>query len=269
MPTPTAIANLIENFQIARDDVGRVTVTQSLHAKDLPGATPLEQLSYAFANYVPPFGALLGDFPVVVLCMGASVKAWGTADAEILITYRSPDLTVPRTGNQGQIEIGTTLTASQTDFDAENQALPVGQRQAIEVSYTPPAAGAVTRTAPARAAMLAPRSTLVIERTESAQPGAASRSYVGVTNSQPWNGADANTYLCTSITGRSSDGGITYVVTYTFEYDPVSNFRSVVFWEDPITRTRPVLSAQDIADGNGIAWVTVYGSADFNELGLI
>jgi len=62
---------------------------------------------------------------------------------------------------------------------------------------------------------------------------------------------------------------VTYVVTYTFEYDPVNNFESVVFWEDPITRSRPVLTAEDIADGNGIEWVTVYGSADFNDLGLI
>jgi hypothetical protein len=90
-----------------------------------------------------------------------------------------------------------------------------------------------------------------------------------MTNSQTWNGADPNTYLCTSITGRSNDGGVTYVVTYTFEYDPVNFFQSIVFWEDPITRTRPVLTAEDIASSNGVELVTVYQSVDFNALGLI
>lgn len=268
MPSPSAITDLIERLQIQRDDLGRVTVTRSIHAKDLPGSSALDQLNYAYANYVPPAGSILAGFTPSVLCLGASVKAWGNADAEIVINYRTPDSSTPGSGNAGQIEIGTTLTQSQTNFDAANLALPPDSRQPIQVSYTPPGSS-VTRTVPGRAAVLVPRSTLVIERTETSQPGVVSRSYVGKTNSTTWLGEAAGSFLCTSITGRSNDGGATYVVTYTFDFDPVDSFQSVVFWEDPMTRARPALSPSDMSAGNGVTWVTVYGSADFNALGLV
>lgn len=93
--------------------------------------------------------------------------------------------------------------------------------------------------------------------------GDRARNFVGTLNNEPVFGDPVRTWLCTRIDGVSDDGGITYNVTYEFQYNPET-------WDPVIVFTNPE-TGKPVANpvwGESIRRVRVYRLADFFELGL-
>jgi hypothetical protein len=113
---------------------------------------------------------------------------------------------------------------------------------------------------------LVPNTTISVTRRESGSPGFKSRTYVGKVNAGSWSrdpGALARTWLCTAITGRSTDGGSTYEVNYQFQYREETWDETVVYMDTETGRP-----AVGITDGDGIEEYIIYQTANFNALGL-
>lgn len=121
---------------------------------------------------------------------------------------------------------------------------------------------------------LIPERTIVITRQEVITGPAVSemaRDFVGKVNRSGWllaPGDLSHTWLCNGIEGVSNDNGLSYVITYSFQYRE-DKWTQTVIYLDPNTGRPP----PDVAkgEGNTISSKNTYamqGNADFNELGL-
>lgn len=162
-----------------------------------------------------------------------------------------------------RIDIGTSAHQDETDFRYDDAGNKIGIKVFKKDSSAPRTAeeeqGGVVP-------ILAPKSTIVYRRRELGSPGAKSKEYGGKVNSGTWSldtTAVAGNWLCTGINGSSVDGGKTYDVVYTFEYD-ARFWIERAFWIDPKTgKPNP-----DSAEGDGFLDCTIYESIDFNGLNL-
>lgn len=93
-----------------------------------------------------------------------------------------------------------------------------------------------------------------------------SKRYQGTVNRDVWNidpVALPNQWLCTTLSGRTIDGGVSYQVTYRFIHNP--NFwNAKVVFIDPNTG-KP---AKNLVEGVSKADVIVYEERNFNPLNL-
>jgi hypothetical protein len=171
--------------------------------------------------------------------------------------------------NYAEIEVGTSLEQVETNKDTDGNL--------ITVSYTYPADYKLddkkrnqTITQSGTVSTSAPKSSIVYSRRETGSPGSKSREYVGNVNAAGWQldqdspGADARTWKCMSIVGRSQDGGVTFDVTYVFEYRADT-------WEEWVRFVNPDdgKTPSDVAAA-GLKRVLPYGivEKDFDLLGL-
>lgn len=174
---------------------------------------------------------------------------------------------VTRPGFQPQldtVEVGGTLSQIETNLDRFGDV--------IEVSYTYPSDypddsySSKTFTTGGLVSKFVPEHTIVVSRIETANPSRAAIDYVGTVNSGPWSldlYAGVGTWLCTGIVGRSPDAGITYTVTYTFQYR-ADTWTTTVAYISPDTGRPP----SDLVDGTGINAYQLYPIMNFNGLGL-
>ena len=117
--------------------------------------------------------------------------------------------------------------------------------------------------------------TIIVTRQEDISGAALNnkvRDFVGTINNAGWllaPGDPAGVWLCAGIEGISNDNGLTYVVTYSFQYR-ADYWEITVVYIDPNTGRPPKdlafgTSEGDIGSRNRYAFQE---SADFNELGL-
>ncbi len=157
-----------------------------------------------------------------------------------------------------RIDIGTSANQEETNIDSDGTVMKV-----FKVGSTAPRTkeeqqgGTVSKQVP--------KSTIVYRRRELGSPGEKSKEFVGKTSAGPWS-LDQGTisqWLCTGITGTSIDGGKTYDVTYTFEFD-INQWFARVYWIDPTTGK----ADSDSTEGDGWEEFEIYDSIDFNLLDL-
>lgn len=111
-----------------------------------------------------------------------------------------------------------------------------------------------------------PRPTLRFQRKESINPVLRSLDFVGTVNSFGiWNGA-ARTWLCTGIDGSSSDGGVTYDVTYEFTFN--LNTWDIGVRPQRQDGTYPIESTAKPGEDFEEQFFSVYDEVDFGRLGL-
>lgn len=124
------------------------------------------------------------------------------------------------------------------------------------------------------ASKFTPEKTIVVTRQEVITGGALSdlaSDFVGKVNTEGWDlapGDAAGTWLCTGIEGISNDNGLTYIITYSFQFRE-DKWEATVIYIDPNTGRPP----PDVAFGTGTTISSknkyaVQSSADFDELGL-
>jgi len=174
--------------------------------------------------------------------------------ARCTLTYDHRDAADEASGGEedSDIEVGASLVGEEVNTDINGNVMTV--------SYAdhPDQSGLVSR--------LRPEVTMNYTRRESSSPGAKARSYVGTVNDGGWKfdpGSAARTWLCTGIVGRSADGGDSWQVTYSFQYNP-DGWGARVIWMDPDTGRPP----SDLVDGTGIKTYQIYEPKAFNGLGL-
>lgn len=109
-----------------------------------------------------------------------------------------------------------------------------------------------------------PATTTEFERVEVENPTPKSRQYVGRVNSTRWYGGAAGTWLCVGIEGDSDDGGQTYKVSYSFQYNP-DGWNPVVRHRDPQTGLPAFFNVFE----RSVITAEVYRSANFGALRLL
>lgn len=181
------------------------------------------------------------------------------------LLYREPDwsggTTDPETDDpeHQQIEIGTSLQSVQTNKDVNGDLMEVefdGKKQSGEVS------------------VMRPLSTIVVRRREGSSPGHKSRVYVGKLNAAGQFALAApdtvgGTWICTGINGTSNDGGATWAVVYSFEYDELGWDHEAVY-NDPDTGRVPdgVIDGTDAVKALAIRTYAQHKAVNFNLLNL-
>ncbi|HUX01041.1 MAG TPA: hypothetical protein VMY35_08675 [Phycisphaerae bacterium] len=178
-----------------------------------------------------------------------------------MIYRRLEDADEPVDEDTGSIEVGTTAEQSERNTDHAGALMTVTYASARESEREQQV---VTVGA------YLPKTRMVVRRRETGSPGDRSKLYVGKVNTGPWKldpNCTARQWLCTEISGTSSDGGETYDVRYVFEYrGPTSetgNWDIKGYWRGSDGRVPSDL----IADA-GIVTYQIYKSVDFDNLNL-
>jgi hypothetical protein len=247
------------------------SVSRGAYISGLTGAG-LAQLTEAKAA-LEAAGCTIGQaFPDGALsaCKLLNVRVESMAKGVIHFTleYERPTSTsMPQLG-ETQIEVGASCTQQQTNRYHNGSAWAD-----ISLSYTYPATfpensaiAGTTKSVSAFVNRYVPEVPLSFSKivTISAQDlFLLSQNYVGYVNSALWYSGAAETWLCTSIRGRSQDGGSSFVVTYTFLYR-YETWKERAVFVDAYTGKPPA----DVIEGVGKKWCTEYLMKDFSALGL-
>lgn len=169
--------------------------------------------------------------------------SYSPADASVQAPSESEDACI--------IQIGSSVSAGKTQKDN------TGTQIVVTLTGQPDQVGDVD--------IQIPETVISFERREAASPLTKSSTYGGRVNSTSVTGFAARTLLCLGIDGNSSDGGITWVVTYRFQYK-VETWDAGIVYIDPET-DRPHNDVV-IATNTGYVVTEIYPTADFNDLAL-
>jgi len=174
---------------------------------------------------------------------------------EVRLIYRPSS---PASGEDTLIAVGGSVSQVETNMDFNGDALFVErgltskpEKQGVFVS------------------VLRPEHTVTFTRTESSDPAAKSKVFVGKVNSSDWRGEPMGAWLCTELSGTSQDSGVSFVVTYGFAFRPIAGQNEVgwdvtAVWIDPVTGG-PLPEPER---GRELKRFRVYHSEDFNALNL-
>lgn len=178
----------------------------------------------------------------------------------VTLTYRVPQANEsppsdPAGNTQaGIVRVGSTVQGGTTQKDVDGDPIVVKHKLQGSTAFT---------TQGADVELSIPQHVLSETRKERSTPANTSRAFTGKVNQFAiWGGA-ARTWLCTRIDGTTNDGGLTYEVTYEFQFNDQTWDATVVF-RDPETG-RPVDAP---VAREGIKTVQVYQVANFAALGL-
>ena len=210
------------------------------------------------AEGMPAYGSAHPSIPGLFL-YEINPEAIGAGQARVRLVYE-PWRGTPPEGSAPAIVVGATVEQHTTHLDVNDEVMVVEYTDDAEVTHyqTP------------TASVLCPKVSFELTRREDAAPGAKVKAYVGKVNTAGWDvdpSAAARTWLCTGIVGRSSDGGDTYDVTYSFLYRddaPEGNWDSMQQYIDPQTGRPP----SDLVDGVGRIIYVVRVEANFDALNL-
>ncbi len=180
-----------------------------------------------------------------------TAKPDGPNAAIITINYHSP----AGRSEQPKVSVGTALRQELTETDL------AGNRITVAYSQTGDAANMVTQGA--RVAVLKPQTEMSLTRLQTTHPARTARMYAGTVNRTAIFEGEPGTWLCTSIDGESEDGGVTFLVTYRFQYNS-QGWQPTVSYTNPKTNRPPA----DLVAGVGIKKVSLYRQEEFKNLGL-
>jgi hypothetical protein len=169
------------------------------------------------------------------------------------VTYTSPQWSL----SPGGVKVRISSATSQTAIDTDSSGDP------LKVYYTDPSGTVYDDEV--HLLVPQPHTVLEIERIESGSPLATAAQYVGSVNSDSFEGGDANTWMCRSISGESLGSG-QYRVSYTFEYDP-NTWQEIYAFRDTVTRRTPSDVAPSTGNDHGIYTYTP-PQQEFGTLGL-
>lgn len=174
------------------------------------------------------------------------------------------------------LEVGGALSQIQTNKDRFGNTITVGYTYPADYAYDDALRGTFVETS-GLVTKLVPERHIVKRRIEYSDPSLKADLYLGAVNSGPWSldiGAATGTWLCTQLEGVSNDGGLTWVVTYAFQYRK-DTWETTVTFIDPNTGRPPAdlyTAAQAAADPDrsdvGIKDYEHYDIRNFNQLGL-
>lgn len=181
-------------------------------------------------------------------------EAISSDDVRIRMVYKFPEFQGEDEDDDAVIEVGSTLIQTTINRDVDAQLMTV--------EYDDPTEGTLSQSG--LISIPVPQSTVRYQLRLNASPGGISRQFVGKVNSGGWwadPGAEARTWMCTEIVGRSDDRGVTYLTNFEFAFLEDTYDERVVYIK-PETGRPP----DDIVEGVGDKTFQVIVTANFNAV---
>lgn len=249
----------------ARQTRGKFYATEKYFVKSCTGAIPIQVLADALAaTGIPATAAtLVVTIGSITKTLGVSVRTPEVVEpdsAVVSVEYTEDDVVIP--GFAPTIrEYTADLEQIESPYDYVNRqkflSNPTGAT-AISVTYNGATAGAIVPS-------LAVRGTRVYTQEGTTNPEEFADNYIGRTNSATFGlSAAVGTLLCVSIRGVNVGDG-RWKTTYAFAKRDEG-------WKALATYPFPagiIPADASLATENGRKLVTVQGTADFNDLGLL
>ena len=215
---------------------------------EIDSATPLTEV----VNDVPDIGT---EHPYIDTLFLSSIEAGAISNnaLDVSLTYQKKEVADP---NFEQIRVSSTLVQQSINTDVNGDLMTV--------EYTK---DSVTKIQPGIISALFPQTVIEIRRRELGSPGAKEKLYAGKVNSTSWTvdpTANAHEWMCMSISGDSSDGGIYYDVIYSFQFNK-KTWKAEIAYIFPDTGRPP----DDVVIGTGVKTFQIYEEIDFNNLNLL
>lgn len=262
--------DIVDGATIRDSDTG-IEATRIAYVDGLSGDAAARM--YAAITGTPARLSAHPSIPKVKLIEKVATSISDT-QATVQLIYRVPGVSIggfsdePELGEPAQISTGatTTSTTTQKDYAGVDMALTYSPTDAeVENGELEDLSYMVIATANIQVA----QPYLRYRRRETSPPTPTAMAYVGKTNSSTFAGAPPGTLLCTNITGESSDGGDTYVVSYEFQFtNNIGLDGSNIGWDVVLRAEKDGKPQVDPVDGVHIAEFQVYQRIDFNGLGL-
>ncbi len=192
------------------------------------------------------------------------VNLVNVSTVEVRLVYERPTWITKNDESEPQasITIGSSVQSVPTNKDVNGNLMEVEYDDPREQEYRPNKSDNPQKQT-GEASKDVPLSTITYKRIEYENPLKKSQEYVGRLNSGPWAHGAEKTWKCTYLGGPSNDGGASYEVTYTFEYNPDGwDFEAI--YTDPETGKPPV----DVVPDVGQKTFQILSTANFNALGL-
>ena len=261
------IADIIEGSTI--QDTGGYSATRVFLVTAVTGAASGRLLAAINATGIPQIG---DAHPAVssIRCSLRSAEAAGADNSTFRVTcqYTTPTYTTGGVDDPAQISIGSVAQDGQTTNDKDGNAIMIGPfdyTKGAETVTMPQQSGLVSRMYPSPSVSFQRRVTSMDQLVSEAT------TYVGKINSVAFNLNNGGTVvigagsaLCTRISGVSSDGGVTFDVTYDFQVR--DSWKADVVYIDQATG----LPHAEATDANtGRKSVDIYETANFNDMGLV
>lgn len=281
---PTVTEDLRDGMRSGVSEDGGATITRVFYFKDLVGSGVYRLLSawdFVGTTMTGDGGGLVaipGDNDRIIFrgketfAKEFDLQPEGDADAVLTVNYRENDPNV-FDGNGGVvIEAGTTYETDLTDFDGANMDKPLSQRKPMYVVYEAGSRGrprdAIENEYPVRLPKLVSKAYRRYTKRINVDPGPLGEAYSTRTNKTTWKGYPPESVLCLSINGSNEGQG--WKATADFAIDRVTFHRqvgrAVGRASDPNPGEPIALTAEDLANFNGIDEFRVQGQADFNLL---
>jgi hypothetical protein len=248
------------NIAGRKDSDGWQELTTLVVVDGLSGSTDQILDDALIASGVPRMGQLHPSKSVLEVDE-LRPKAVSGSVVEITVVYRNKGDTDSPEEVSGTIRIGTSLQSVTSNDDHEGKLIVVTHGTVTQAADVP---------------RQVPQSTIHVSRRESASPGYKSQKYVGKVNAAnqfalAGENAAARTWMCTAITGQSSDGAKTFDVDYEFAYNEKTwDVARVIFrgadGRTPIGILDPLgnIQIESAVKTN----VQIYTEANFNDLQL-
>lgn len=260
---PTVKADIVSGATATISKDGNAAV-RCFVVSDLPeitsvGAPAFLQLALNDPS-IPIMGSAHPTFAgIVVQSLVASPFGEGGKHALVSVSYSAPATknNPPQLGEKPRISVGSSVVSGKTQ-----KGFDIRTGRGTDLTLTP----SPSRNLPAQTASVdisIPLTVLRYTRRESVSPEEANDIYVCTINKNKIGRYAAHQLLCTSITGDSDDGGLTYVTTYEFMRNRDGWDIDVVYIVDGNPVSNPSFN------DNTRAQFRIYAETDFNKIGVI
>ena len=252
----TVLKDLVAAHSISFDGEGHSM--NRVYLVDGVGGTAESKLYNAITTAgIPQYNDPHPIIPKVVVTKIAASPEGSGSQIRVTVTYSLPDPSTVATTSTASTtplttSISTGLTSDQVYRDINGDFMVVTWL------------GAVIATRYVSADVQKPQISVSFKRTETSIPKTAIANFLGKTNSVPWSGFPAKTWLCTQINATEDKAG-EFNVDYSFSYNP-EDWRVEVYLN--LTQAQIDELPPDVDTGNGYGVFDVYKTADFNILGL-
>lgn len=194
-----------------------------------------------------------------IICIGRTARMTNDkGHCEVYLDYGVPDVLTsdPSDTAPPQIEVGATVQEVETALDVNGATMKVGY-------FVDDGTALILEEQTGTVRKQIPSVYFRFRRREPNSPGDKAKQYVGTMNSVVVFNDPPKFWLCTGITGTSSDFGASYDVTYEFLRNE-DTWDAVVAYVDPSTGRIPA----DVTVTNGLKRFVVYRTTNFYDLNI-
>jgi len=248
------VSDIVEAARLTQDQDG-FTASRTFLVDDVSGSAAARLYSALTSPGIPQYGEPHPTIPLIQVVDRQASPMKSGAQIRVEITYSVPsddDATTSESGT-GKVLITSSLTNEQTHFDIHGDLIKARYASSLNSINTTYSAIEVQR----------PQMRITLSRRESRMPKSKIQKYLGRINSTSWSDFPAQTWLCSGISVRETNGE--FDVDYSFEYREERWKGELVV---PLNTSEAQDSPIDKDRGNGYALFDVYKTVDFNGLGL-